>query len=45
MKKQAASPARPKKTGPATAASILGDNAVQRASNGNAKIKPQWAKY
>jgi RNA polymerase-binding transcription factor DksA len=45
MKKHAASPARPKKTGPATAASILGDHAVQRASNGNAKIKPQWAKY
>jgi RNA polymerase-binding transcription factor DksA len=45
MKKQAASPARSKKTGPATAASILGHDTVPRAGNGNAKIKPQWAKY
>ncbi len=36
----------PKKTGPATAASILGLAAVKTtAANGKAKIKPQWAKY
>ncbi len=46
MKKQAASPSRPKKTGPATAASILGLGAVKTtAANGKAKIKPHWAKY
>src|SRR3984957_3347493 len=45
MKKQAAPPARMKKTGPATAASILGDPTAPRTSNGKAKIKPQWAGY
>jgi RNA polymerase-binding transcription factor DksA len=45
MKKQAAPPARMKKTGPATAASILGDTTAPRTSNGKAKIKPQWAGY
>jgi RNA polymerase-binding transcription factor DksA len=45
MKKQAVSPARSKKPGPATAASILGDSAAPSAANGRAKIKPQWAKY
>ncbi len=45
MKKQAASPARPKKAGPATAASILGQHAAPSASNGKPKIKAQWARY
>jgi DnaK suppressor protein len=46
MKKQAAPPARPKKAGPATAASILGHDATTpSAGNGRVKIKPQWAKY
>jgi DnaK suppressor protein len=45
MKKQAAPPARVKKTGPATAASILGDHVAPRTTNGKAKIKPQWARY
>jgi DnaK suppressor protein len=44
-KKHAATPARPKKTGPATAASILGHEMTPGASNGRPKIKPQWAKY
>ena len=45
MKKNAATPPRPKKTGPATAASILGEPVEHVTSNGKAKIKPQWAKY
>ena len=45
MKKQAASPARAKKSGPATAASILGEGATHVSVNGKAKVKPQWAKY
>jgi DnaK suppressor protein len=45
MKKQAAPPARSKKPGPATAASILGHDSAPSAGNGRVKIKPQWAKY
>ncbi|MGA2176928.1 MAG: TraR/DksA C4-type zinc finger protein [Verrucomicrobiota bacterium] len=45
MKKQAASQSRPKKAGPATAASILGQRAAQSTANGKAKIKAHWAKY
>jgi RNA polymerase-binding transcription factor DksA len=45
MKKHAAPAARSKKTGPATAASILGLSATPNAVNGKPKIKPQWAKY
>jgi DnaK suppressor protein len=45
VKKNAASPSRPKKAGPATAASILGTDAAPSAANGKARIKPQWAKY
>jgi DnaK suppressor protein len=46
MKKHSASPARSKKAGPATSASILGRGAATPASaNGKPKIKPQWAKY
>ncbi|MGO8701847.1 MAG: TraR/DksA family transcriptional regulator [Limisphaerales bacterium] len=45
MKKNAATSPRPKKTGPATAASILGETVAPVTSNGKAKIKPQWAKY
>jgi DnaK suppressor protein len=45
MKKQAAPPARAKKTGPATSASILGDHVAPRTTNGKVKIKPQWAEY
>ncbi|HEX3716720.1 MAG TPA: TraR/DksA C4-type zinc finger protein [Verrucomicrobiae bacterium] len=46
MKKQAAPSVRPKKAGAATAASILGHDAVQSpGSNGKVKVKPHWAKY
>jgi len=45
MKKHAASLARPKKAGPATAASILGNAAVPSNPNGRPKIKAQWAKF
>jgi RNA polymerase-binding transcription factor DksA len=46
MKKHAASPARARKTGAATAASILGLSATPvRASSPKAKIKAQWAGY
>lgn len=46
MKKQAAPPVRPKKAGAATAASILGHDAVQSPGvNGKVKVKPHWAKY
>lgn len=34
-----------RKTGPATAAAILGQTATPSSVNGKAKIKPQWAKY
>jgi DnaK suppressor protein len=34
-----------KKTGSATAASILGQGAMKAKSNGQVKIKPQWVKY
>jgi DnaK suppressor protein len=40
MKKQAA-----RKTGPATAASILGNGVSEATPNGKPKIKAQWAKY
>ena len=45
MKKSAATRASGKKAGAATSASILGHGVVQAKSNGQAKIKPQWAKY
>jgi RNA polymerase-binding transcription factor DksA len=45
MKKSAPRRARGKKGGAATAASILGRGVVKAKSNGQAKIKPQWAKY
>lgn len=46
MKKQAAARPRAKSPGAATAASILGHGTVTpKSSNGQAKIKPQWAKY
>jgi RNA polymerase-binding transcription factor DksA len=45
MKKSAATRAPGKKAGAATAASILGRGVVKAKSNGQAKIKPQWAKY
>ena len=45
MKKGAALPVRAKKTGQATAASILGGGATPASSNGKPKIKPQWTKY
>ncbi len=45
MKKAAATQAPGKKGGTATAASILGQGVVKAKSNGQAKIKPQWAKY
>jgi RNA polymerase-binding transcription factor DksA len=44
MKKQEASRIRPK-SGPATAASILGQGPSQAGNNGRPKVKPQWAKY
>jgi RNA polymerase-binding protein DksA len=45
MKKHAASQARPKKAGPATAASILGNASAPANANGRPKIKAQWAKF
>jgi RNA polymerase-binding protein DksA len=46
MKKNAATPGRAKKAGPATAASILGrGTAPASMNNGKPKIKPQWAKF
>jgi DnaK suppressor protein len=45
MKKHSASPARAKKAGPATSASILGRGDAPSSANGKPKIKPQWAKY
>lgn len=45
MKKSAATRAPGKKAGAATAASILGQGVVKAKSNGQVKIKSQWAKY
>jgi DnaK suppressor protein len=46
MKKATATRATGKKTGPTTAASILGHGGPLKAkSNGQVKVKPQWAKY
>ena len=45
MKKAAPTKARAKNTGVATSASILGQQAVTTNSNGQTKVKPQWAKY
>src|SRR5580693_2897805 len=45
MKKHSATPARAKKAGPATSASILGRGDAPSGANGKPKIKPQWAKY
>jgi DnaK suppressor protein len=45
MKKNDASPARARKSGPATAASILGSGAAPARALARAKIKPQWAGY
>jgi RNA polymerase-binding protein DksA len=45
MKKHAASQARPKKAGPATASSILGNASAPANANGRPKIKAQWAKF
>src|SRR5580692_4097930 len=45
MKKTTATRARAKSSGPATAASILGHGDAKTKSNGQAKVKPQWAKY
>src|SRR5580704_567550 len=45
MKKQATPPARAKKAGPATSASILGDHVAPRTTNGKIKIKPQWLPF
>jgi DnaK suppressor protein len=44
-KAQSASAPRPKAVGSATAASILGAAANSSGSNGQSKIKPEWAKY
>jgi RNA polymerase-binding transcription factor DksA len=44
-KKNAAAPARSRKSGPATSASILGLSSAPSSSNGKPKIKSQWAKY
>lgn len=44
MKKHEASRGRAK-SGPATAASILGQGAAHASTNGRPKIKAQWAKY
>jgi RNA polymerase-binding transcription factor DksA len=47
-KKAAAAPVRGKKPGApgaATAASILGQGTVTTRANGQARVKPQWAKY
>ncbi len=43
--KKSATRSSGKKAGAATAASILGRGIVKAKSNGQAKIKPQWAKY
>jgi DnaK suppressor protein len=45
MKKHAESRVRPKKSGPATAASILGHGPSPARSNGTPKIKTPWTKY
>ena len=45
MKKTSAKRTQGKKAGPATAASILGQSPARAAANGQAKIKPRWAKY
>ena len=45
MKKNAAPPARARKAGPATAASILGRGAAPARARAKARIRPQWAPY
>jgi len=45
MKKSTAKRARGKQAGAATSASILGQGAANAKANGQAKVKPQWAKY
>jgi DnaK suppressor protein len=45
MKKSAAKRARGKNAGAATSASILGQGTVKAKSNGQANVKPRWAKY
>jgi RNA polymerase-binding transcription factor DksA len=45
MKKSTAKRAHGKKAVAATAASILGRTVVKAKSNGQPKIKPQWARY
>jgi RNA polymerase-binding transcription factor DksA len=45
MKKSTAKQARGKQAGAATSASILGQGAAKTKANGQAKVKPQWAKY
>ena len=45
MKKTGPIKPRGKPPGAATAASILGNSAAMAKANGQAKVKPQWAKY
>jgi RNA polymerase-binding transcription factor DksA len=45
MKKQSASGGRARKSGPATAASILGHGPSPAQSNGKPRIKAPWTKY